>query len=81
MGIEIPDDELIPDEELAKLWGTTTRSLRERDKLPDGLPYVFLGGKKYRLKRGSGEWLARQVMHPNPRRRGREETKKQGASR
>ena len=68
MKIQIPNDELIPDEEQAKQWNCTTRTLRRYEHEPDGLPYVLVGGSKYRPVKGCAEWLARRVRKPNPRR-------------
>ncbi len=68
MNIQIPNDELIPDEDLAKQWGCTTRTLRRYEHEPDGLAYVMVGGRKFRLVNASAEWLARRVRRPNPRR-------------
>ena len=68
MTIKLPDDELIPDEGLADDWDCTTRTLRRYEHEPDGLPYVIVGGRKYRLVKGSAEWLARRICRPNPRR-------------
>ncbi len=68
MTIKLPDDELILDEDLAKQWNCTTRTLRRYEHEPDGLPYVIIGGSKYRPVKGSAEWLARRMRQPNPRR-------------
>ena len=68
MNIHLPDDELIPDDDLAKQWDCTTRTLRRYEHEPDGLPYVTVGGSKYRPVKGCAEWLARRVRKPNPRR-------------
>lgn len=68
MRIQIPDDELIPDADLATEWGCTTRTLRRYDNEPDGLPYVEVSGRKWRPVRGCGEWLAARIRRPNPRR-------------
>ena len=68
MNIQIPNDELIPDEDLAKQWGCTTRTLRRYEHEPDGLPFLIIGGSKYRPVKGCEEWLARRMRQPNPRR-------------
>jgi hypothetical protein len=65
--IDLPNDELIPDAELASRWGCTTRALRRYEKQPNGLPYWIVGGKKYRAVRASAEWLANRKRQPNPR--------------
>lgn len=67
MAIQIPNDELIPDAELAASWGVTTRTLFRYENQPDGLPFWMIGGKKYRAVRVSAEWLAARVQRPNPR--------------
>jgi hypothetical protein len=68
MSIPIPNDELIPDAELASRWGITTRTLARYTSIPDGLPFWIVGGKKYRAARASSEWLAARVQRPNQRR-------------
>ncbi len=69
MHIDIPGDELVRDEKLAEYWHMTTRTLRRYEHQPDGLPYVILGGKKYRPMKACAEWLARRMQAPNPLRR------------
>lgn len=69
MAIHLPDDELILDADWAIEWNTTTRTLARYDKLPDGLPYVILAGKKYRPRKACEAWLAKRIQRPNPRRR------------
>ena len=66
--IDLDGDELITDAELAKKWRCTRRTLARYDRLPDGLPYIMIAGRKYRSQKRSREWLARQMQHPNPRR-------------
>lgn len=68
MGIELPNDTLIPDEELARLWHCTRRTLYRYDNQPDGLPYWIVCGRKYRGVKASAEWLAKRQHSPNPRR-------------
>lgn len=68
MNIRLPDDELIPDADLAKEWGLTPRTLRNYDNMKDGLPYVELGGRKWRPVKACQEWLAKRIRRPNPRR-------------
>ena len=67
MTIKLPDDELIADEDLAKQWNCTTRTLRRYESEANGLPFVVVGGRKYRLVMASAEWLARRVRRPNPK--------------
>jgi len=69
MNIEIPNDELVPDAELARLWGVTQRTLGRYDSLQDGLPFAVHGGKKWRPLKACSEWMARRIKRPNPRRR------------
>lgn len=69
MNIEIPGDELVPDAELAERWGVTPRTLHRYDKLPDGLPLVIHGGKKWRPLKACSEWMARRIKKPNPSRK------------
>ena len=69
MVIQIPDDTLIPDEQLAREWNTTRRTLGRYDRLPDGLPFVMVSGCKYRPAKACSEWLARRIQKPNPRRK------------
>lgn len=68
MGIQIPGDELVPDEELAAEWKTTRRTLGRYDRLPLGLPFVMVAGRKYRPLNASRQWLASRIRHPNKRR-------------
>ena len=68
MNIKLPNDELIPDEEHAKGWKCTARTLRRYEHEPDGLPYVIVGGRKYRPVNACAEWLARRMRRPNPKR-------------
>lgn len=67
--IQIPGDELVPNQALADEWGCTTRTVDRYDEL--GLPYVHVAGRKYRPLRRSREWLARRIREPNPTRRRR----------
>lgn len=68
--IILPDgDELIPDAALAAEWKTTQRSLRRYENEPNGLPYLMLGGRKWRPRKACGAWLASRVKMPNPRRK------------
>lgn len=69
MNIQITNDELIPDADLAAEWGCTTRTLRRYDREPDGLPHVLVSGRKWRPARACQEWLAARIRRPNPRRK------------
>ena len=64
--IQLPDEVLILDQELARQWATSTRTLRTYDNLPDGLPYWIVAKRKYRGVKTSGEWLARHIEAPRP---------------
>ena len=61
MTIQIPGDELVPDEELAEEWETSRRTLGRYDRLPDGLPFVYVAGRKYRPLNASRVWLANRI--------------------
>jgi len=57
--------------ELARELGCSERTIARYGVLPDGLPYLFIGGRKrYRIS-AVRDWLARREHHPNPVRRGR----------
>ena len=58
-------DEAWPNEAYARGRGTTTRTLSKYEKLPDGLPYLTIAGKKYRPLRQCDEWLLRRITYPN----------------
>jgi|GEM_PF-4984114 len=66
--IEIPGDVLILDAELAKLWRCHDRTLYRYEREPDGLPFVYVGGRKYRPLNACTAWLAGRIKAPNPSR-------------
>jgi hypothetical protein len=68
MHIPIPGgDVLIPDSEFASLLdGVTRRTLSNYDH--EGLPFVRIGGKKYRPQNESLAWIASRIQRRNPRR-------------
>ncbi len=68
MRIQIPNEELVPDQDLAAEWHTTRRTLGRYDRLPDGLPFVTISGRKYRPLTACREWLTRRIRRPNPTR-------------
>ena len=68
MSIQIAGDELVLDGDLAVEWDTTRRTLGRYDRLPDGLPFIIVAGRKYRPLKLSRDWLARRIQHPNKRR-------------
>jgi hypothetical protein len=63
--IEIPGDELLPDEEFCAvvLGGATTRTAHRLDG--EGLPYIKVRGRKYRPLREGQAWLAAQIQRHN----------------
>jgi hypothetical protein len=67
MTIVIQGDELVPDEDLAKEWRCTRRTLARYET--DGLPYAMIAGRKYRPLQACRAWLASRIRQPNPRRR------------
>jgi hypothetical protein len=68
MHIQIPDgDVLIPDSEFASLLdGVTRRTLSNYDRA--GLPFVRIGGKKYRPRNEGLAWIASRIQRRNPHR-------------
>jgi hypothetical protein len=67
MHITIPDDILIPDAEFAALLDNVTRrTLANYDR--EGLPFVHVGGKKYRPQNEALAWIASRIQRRNPRR-------------
>jgi hypothetical protein len=67
MHIQIPNDVLIPDSEFASLLDNITRrTLGNYDR--EGLPFVMVGGKKYRPRDEALAWVASRIQRRNPRR-------------
>ena len=56
---------------LAKGLKTSERSIARYEDLPDGLPAVLIGGRKYYHVPTVMEWLQRRTKRPNPTRRTR----------
>jgi hypothetical protein len=71
--IEIPGDILIPDPDfcIEVLGGVTPRTARRLEA--EGLPFVLIGGRKYRPVNEGRLWLATRIKRKQPRqqRRGR----------
>jgi hypothetical protein len=63
--IEIPGDELVLDAEFCKLVlaGATTRTARNLEA--EGLPFVMVGGHKYRPLHEGRAWLAARIQRKN----------------
>jgi hypothetical protein len=59
--IEIPGDVLIPDADFCRevLGGVTPRTARRHEA--EGLPFVMIGGKKYRPVNEGRTWLALRI--------------------
>lgn len=64
--IQIPGDELVPNEALAQEWDCTERTLNRYDKR--GLPFVMVGGRKFRPLNAARDWLAGNIKRLNPKR-------------
>ena len=66
--IEIPDDMLISDKEFCAtvLAGVNRRTAKRYER--DGLPYVMVGGRKYRPLAQGRVWLASRITARKPRR-------------
>jgi hypothetical protein len=62
--VAIPDDELVPDEQLAAEWQVNRRTLTRYESA--GLPVVMLGGRKYRPLAACRAWLSSRIKRPNP---------------
>lgn len=70
--IEIPGDVLILDEDFCRtvLAGANRRTARRYER--EGLPFVMVGGKKFRPLGQGRAWLAGRIkVREVPRRRGR----------
>ena len=48
--------------------GVSERSIARYEDLPDGLPSVLIGGRKYYHVPTVMEWLQRRTKRPNPTR-------------
>lgn len=47
---------------------TSERTVARYRNLPDGLPYLLLGGKVYIPRDEASEWLRSRIKRPNQRR-------------
>jgi hypothetical protein len=54
---------------LAKGFKTSERTIARYEALPDGLPSVMIGGRKYYHVPTVMEWVQQRTKRPNPRRR------------
>jgi predicted site-specific integrase-resolvase len=67
MRIELPNgDVAIPNAEFADRLGVVVRTLNNYDR--EGLPYLMIGGKKYRPLNEGLAWIASRIRRRNPRR-------------
>ena len=67
MRIELPNgDVAIPNTEFAKKLGVVVRTLNNYDR--QGLPFLMIGGRKYRPLNAGLSWLASRIQRRNPRR-------------
>jgi predicted site-specific integrase-resolvase len=70
MHIELPNgDKAIPNAEFADKLGVVVRTLNNYDR--EGLPYLMIGGKKYRPLNEGLAWIAQRIRRRNPRRTAR----------
>ena len=66
--IEIPGDMLVSDSEFcATVLGGVHRRTAKRLEL-EGLPFIMVGGRKYRPLRQGRAWLAARITARKPRR-------------
>ena len=54
--------------ELARQMRCSERTIWRYENLPDGLPSVMIGGRKFYPVAGVKAWLAKREQRPNPRR-------------
>ena len=56
--------------ELAAEWDCHERTIARYEAMPDGLPFLFIGGRKlYRIE-DARAFMERRIVQPNPVRRG-----------
>ena len=67
--IEIPDDTLIPDGDFCRevLGGVTRRTAFRFER--EGLPFVMVGGRKYRPLNEGHAWLATRIQRRQQQKR------------
>jgi hypothetical protein len=58
----------MPAEEFEKQLNVTPRTRHRYQSLPDGLPFVIIGGRTFIPVKDAKAWLERRVRRPNPRR-------------
>jgi len=51
---------------LAADWHCSTRTIARYEQLPDGLPYVIIGGRKWYPIQAARDFMARRLRRPNP---------------
>jgi hypothetical protein len=51
---------------LAKLWGCSSHTIFRYEKQPNGLPNLWLAGRKRYPWKEACEWLEARVKRPNP---------------
>ena len=67
MHIKLPNgDTLVPDGEIAAELAVVRRTLGGWDR--HGCPFVIVGGRKYRPRNETLEWIASRIQRRNPRR-------------
>ena len=66
--IELPDDTLVLDRDFCRevLGGVTRRTAFRFET--DGLPFVMIGGRKYRPLNEGRAWLAKRIVRKQQRR-------------
>jgi hypothetical protein len=62
-------DEYLPEAVFAEKLNVVPRTIKRYRSLPDGLPYVMIGGRIYIRKESGREWLLSREKRPNQRRR------------
>jgi hypothetical protein len=73
MHITLPDGGVaIPNAEFAERLGVVVRTLNNYDRR--GLPFLVIGGKKYRPLNEGLAWVASRIQRRNPRRSERRQT-------
>jgi len=64
--IDLPNgDKLVPNAEFADKLGVVVRTLNNYDR--KGLPFIKIGGLKYRPLKEGLEWVASRIERPNRR--------------
>lgn len=52
--------------ELAAAWNCHEKTIARYEQMPDGLPFLYLGGRKlYRID-DARDFMSRRVTNPNP---------------